>query len=548
MISGSSMFTFDAYNQVEIQPIYLANPDGTILYNLGTIYDRNFELRFNTMSTFSFTAPSSADGIATDYYNWLQYRRLVYVDNIGTFMITEISRENDGMMETKKVVCKSLEVMLSYKKLTLFTGTYKFYSSTAPEGTLMEEVMSYIPGWTIAYVSEELDDYDNTAGIYRTFDVTDKTIYDFLMNEVSQTFQCVFVFDSIEKTISIYTIEEATQPSDIFISFENLMESFSISESTGELVTALTVYGGDSKEGELGINLVNPLGTNTIYNFSYFKNTSWMDADLVTAITNWEALVEANRTSYSNYLTAYKEKNREILFYKSTSLTLSAEMAALNLEKDVLLEGGFSLDSILAEISDKQDEIDANYNALTTATQEANTILESLRAINTAVSFETNFTSEQIEKLDNFIIGNTYTNTNFLITDIMSDVEVQEMATELYTEGVNVLSKVAQPRYTFELNMANFLFIKEFEPFIAQLAFGEEITVEISAGSFLYPVLLGIDFNYDDPNQFKMLLSNRLRMGDEEFQYNDLFGSIVDSSTTSEFNSKKWNDISGFFG
>jgi hypothetical protein len=40
------------------------------------------------------------------------------------------------------------------------------------------------------------------------------------------------------------------------------------------------------------------------------------------------------------------------------------------------------------------------------------------------------------------------------------------------------------------------------------------------------------------------ILSNRVRLDDQEFQYTDLFGSLVDSGTTTNFNSQKWNSTS----
>src|SRR5512137_3170562 len=98
-----AMFSFDKFNQNEIPNFYLANPDSTILFNLGTIYNRAFELRFNTLSKLTFTAPKEVDGVATDYYDWLQYRRLVNVEGIGVFMITNIETTNDGAIEIKNV-------------------------------------------------------------------------------------------------------------------------------------------------------------------------------------------------------------------------------------------------------------------------------------------------------------------------------------------------------------------------------------------------------------------------------------------------------------
>jgi hypothetical protein len=40
-------------------------------------------------------------------YDLLEYRRIVKVENIGNFMITDIEIDNDGMQESKKITCQS---------------------------------------------------------------------------------------------------------------------------------------------------------------------------------------------------------------------------------------------------------------------------------------------------------------------------------------------------------------------------------------------------------------------------------------------------------
>jgi hypothetical protein len=39
--------------------------------------------------------------INTDYFDYLDYLRLIYVPNIGYFMITGIEDDNDGIIYTK---------------------------------------------------------------------------------------------------------------------------------------------------------------------------------------------------------------------------------------------------------------------------------------------------------------------------------------------------------------------------------------------------------------------------------------------------------------
>jgi len=533
--------SFDVYDQVEIPVFTLCNPDETVLYNLGTIFDRNLELRYNTLSTLTFTAPSQVDGVATDYYDSLEYRRLVFVEGVANFMITDVKIDNNGGVEQKKITCQSLEVILSYKKLSLFSGTYTFNSVLSGSGVtttnLMTELMSYIPGWSLVYVDPTL------TNVTRSFDVTDKTLYDFMINDVSQTFQCIFVFDTIAKTVRVKTADNATTPTDVFISFDNLMNSFTKDESTNELVTALNVLGGE----DMAINLVNPIGTNTIYNFDYYKDTAWMSQSLIDAIDVWEASVEEQQPIYANLLTGLRIENTTLITLNSDLVTLEGELSALVVVKDARVQQGLDITEVSgsivvveAEIVDKEAEIAAEESVI-------DGINAQLSAINTSLLFENNFTASQLTSLNNFIIGSTYTNTTFIQTSLMSEVDVQNVSQELYDLAETVLVKLSQPRYSFEIDAANFLFIKDFEPFIAQISLGCTITVELSPTVSTVAALLGIDFSYDDPTQFQLLLSNRLRLDDSQFQYGDMQGEAIDAGITTKFNSQKWNSVSSSY-
>jgi len=543
-----ALFSFDKYNQSEVPNFYLSNPDGRVLFNLGTIYNRKFELRFNTLSKCTFTAPKYVDGNLSDYYSWLQYRRLINVEGIGVFMITGIEVENDGVREVKNITGESLETSLNYKKLTLFEGGYYFYNSIKPEGTLFFELMRYIPGWTIGDIDPDLDTvYADPAidNLYRVFEIADKSLYDMMINDVSQTYQCTFAFDTINKTVSVYKLENATTLSDIYISFDNLIRTLKLSESTEELATALTVIGGEGLE----VNLVNPLGTSTIYNFDYYKSTDWMTQGLIDALTDWEDKVDFYQPTYANLLTDLQNQNYIMVNLQAVLAGYNADLAALQIQKDAAIQAKQSTTAIQAQINAVENLITTTENQMDTQQGIINGIQGLLSTINYALSFENpdNFTNEQVIELNEFIIGNTYTNTNYIQTSVMSQLDIQTNAQQLYDLGKQILVKISEPRYSFEIDSANFIFLKEYQPFITQLSLGCTITVEIEDGSYVYPALLGIDFDYDNPTEFKMVLSNRLRMDDDKFQYNDLFGSMVDSSVTTNFNSQKWNSASRLY-
>ena len=548
---------FDAFGIAETPTFIVCNPDKSELYAMGSAFDKKYSPRYNALSEISFTAPSKifvnpitknvegfqasafqntafqvedVDTSLVEYYDYLAPKRLVLLPDIGYFMITEVEEINDGITNLKTVVAKSLEVQLTFKKISNFSGTYQFYNSVSPSGTLLATILTYIPGWTIGIIDAELQT------LWRTFDISDSTIYSFLINDVEEAFQAVFDFDYNLQTINAYTVEGATSSTDIFMSFDNLLEEVNISEISDELVTALNVYGS----GDLSINQVNPLGGDSIYDFSYFKSTSWMPQELLTDIENWEIVVESYQAGYADLLTELLDYNETLISQQADLVDLQGELAALEAVKSAKIQQGLSLTTINISIAAKEAEITAQSELITTTSGSITTTGSSLAAINTLCSFDNNFSGSQLTELSNFIYGSTYQNDNFIQTDLMTNAEIQAEAQELYDQALDVLAKVSQPRYEFKVDAVNFTMLSEFQTFITQLSLGAIITLELNTGTYIYPVLLGMDINYEDPSDFSLIFSNRLRLDDSSFQFSDLFEQTVSSSLNTSFNSEQW--------
>ncbi|MDD4157194.1 MAG: hypothetical protein PHY08_11535 [Candidatus Cloacimonetes bacterium] len=540
--------TFDYFGKADDVSLILCNPSGEQLVILGTVYDRKATYRFNALSDLEFTAPYMINGVVTPYYSLIQPKRLVLVDGIMCFLITEVTECGDGIKKYKEVSCKSLEATMNYKKVTSFEGTYKFYDSlgTSASPGLLNKVLEYIPEWTIDEVDTDL------SLLYRTFEVDDKTLYSFLTEEVSETYQCVFSFDTLNKTISAHTVPNATTNSDIYLSYDNLIKSTEIKEITDELITCLTVTGG----GDLSINSVNPLGTNKIYNFSYYKNSNWMSAGLISSLTAWENKITTNQATYADLLTSLQDYNEDLITLQAELVTLQGEYTALENVKLARIEQGLDLTDINNQLAAKQAQINTKNSQITAKQSQITSVTNSLTAINTSLSFDTNFTLAQRNELSNFMFGSTYTNENFIQTSIMTNTEIQEQAQGLYDQAIDVLDKLSQPRYEFSMDSVNFTALEEYSVFTDQLELGTVVTLDLggnasiydtdyipSSGSsvFVYPALLEIEVNYDDPSDFALTFSNRLRLDNSDFQLSDLLGSNNNSSITTKFNSEQWS-------
>ena len=201
---------------------------------------------------------------------------------------------------------------------TLYIKAYpnvRFYYPTNPALSLLHLVLDKIPGWKIGSVDATLWRKE------RKFDEDRIAIYDFLMNEVQDTFKCVVEWDTLTNTINVYeeaedgiTEDNAVQTrwnTDVFISRENLASEININYSTDDIKTKLKVSGADG----LDVREVN-LGKNYIFNLDYYHTSDWMEQDLFEA--------------YNRYLDAVK------LYTPQYTLAAQRRVAAYNRYNDLM--------------------------------------------------------------------------------------------------------------------------------------------------------------------------------------------------------------------
>lgn len=525
--------SFDYFNQYQIPNLTLCNPNSEELLSLGTAYRRVLTLRYNALSEFSFVMANKIDtDVYVEGYDLIQAKRLVLIENIGYFRIDKVTEDIDGIKKIKNVTCFALEVEMVQKKLTAFGGTFKLYDITSPSTTLLGRIIQLIPNWTIGTIDSTLLDK------FRSFDVSDTTIYNFLMTDVETAYGCIFVFDTVARTISALSRENATYDSDIYLSDNNIIKTLGITEISDEITTVLYVYGS----GNLDIRNVNPLGTDAIYNFDYYMTTDWMSQSLIDAIVAWQGLVDTNQPIYATNLTSLKNYNAIKLQLNSELVQLNSELTTLETLEKVRIENNETFEDIAILITAKELEVISKQSEISVANSNITNTTTLLTNINSLLSFSSNFTPSQLLELNTFMIENTYQNENFIQTSIMTNEEIQDTAQDLYDQAVSVLVRLSQPRYEFSLDAANFVFLKEYEIFTNQLRLGSSVIIEKEEDVLIETILLEIKINYDDASDFSMTFSNRLRLDGASYIYSDLFGQTVKSATSVSFDSVNWGE------
>ena len=534
--SSGTNSRFDYFGKQEKPSITLCNPGGSQLYSLNNCFDTEIILRWLSQSEFTFSFPRTVNGVTLPAYDLIEGKRLVLVDGIGYFVIYEVSDESQEGSQIKTATCLSLEYELVSKRINSFSGTYRFYNPDNPSDstTLIGAVFALVPSWTIVSIDSSLND------IYRTFSTDDTNVYTFLVEEVHDAYGCNFIFDFLNRTVSILSVDVIMPETDIFLSFDNLIHNTSYEEVSNEITTCMFCYGG----GNLSIRNVNPLGTNVIYDFTYYKNTNWMSQGLIDSINAWETKKASYEDEYAALIVSLGNNQTDLLTEQAKLVEYQSILSAHEQVRIVREQAGMDTVDIDAMIQIDNENIAVQALIVSGFTDVIEGVTTRLSEINDALDLENtdNFSVVNLAELRSFMYENTYQNDNIIITDLMTPTEIQEQSSKLYEDSLEALARASVPRYKIEISAVNFLALQEYLPFINALKLGHQITVDSGKGYFIDAILTEYTFSYDDPENFEIILSNRQRSDSDGFIFSDFIGKSISTSTTVINNIGEWSD------
>ena len=513
--------SFDIYNQQEKPPMSLCNPNQEELFSLGASYNVNPSFRWNAISEISFDFPRYIDGVELPAFSYLEGKRLVLLEDIGYFVLNDPEEDNDGGTPIKHLTALSLESELITKNVLSLAGTYKMYDATDPTNleTIVGLISYYAPNWTVSEVDATLVDK------YRTFSSSNTNLYSFLTSEANSAYNCFFIFDYLNREIRIVDYDTAINETDIFLSFDNLIKNEHYKEISSEIFTAMECNGG----GGLTIRNVNPLGTNYIYNFTYYKTSEWMSEGLVTAITNWENKFSGYLSVYSGYAVSLSDHQTELVEEQAVLTDMQSQLAIYNQTLEIRTQQGLDTTEVEALI-DEQEILINNQNLVIVGIQSSiASVTATMIAINQDLAFTNtaNFTTVQYLELNAYIYEHTYKNENIIITDIMTNDEINQQSLDLYNDAQSVLARTSIPRYQITIDSINFLAIKEYLPFIEQFNLGDQITLDSGKGYYISSTLLEYSFSYDNPEEFSIIISNQKRLDNASFIFTDYMNETL---------------------
>ena len=333
--------SFDNYGIPLQSNAYLAKPNRQPICALNGIDRESFSSTINTndiseasVDVYRFICINGKE-IETSGYQYIEKNLKVRIDQIGWFLIKDVSENNDGIKELKTVTLESVESEMvnhnlnglkinrgttdSYEMLVdgnveIIDGVefakeqIKFHNPNNPDLSLLDIALkvSDMYGWTIGYV----DDKPKTYRTYKdgklveekqvkladeigTFEIDTQNVYSFFTQDLSQFFSCVFIFDYEKLEINVYRPENLGKDTNINIGFRNLQQSNSITTDESNLFTRYIVNGGNN----LNILQVN-FGSNFIEDLNYYMNEKFMSKELIRKYQLWLNDVETKRPDY----------------------------------------------------------------------------------------------------------------------------------------------------------------------------------------------------------------------------------------------------------
>ena len=420
--------------------IFLCETNKEKICQLNTT-DTKGSFKFNAYSELSFEVARIYNDITTGqtkvnpYFDKIESPRLIYLENIAYFELQGPDHDSNGIKESKTCTCYSLEYTLSTKFLEdFFINTGKFdslevlnaddpekivpitlYNQSKPKLSLLHLALEKIYGWKIGHIDDSL------KTLSRQFEIDRQSVYDFLMTEVCEKFNCYIVFDTINNEINIYaesltskfigdgktksftitppfekintvsidgyktimwtynsstgviTLENAPASgahievvdgaltdweTDVFVTFDNLSQETKVHYDADSIKTVLTVTYGDN----LDIRETN-LGMPYLTDISYYYTVDWMGQDLYDAYTKYLQ----KSSQYQSEYTANAQKMLEIancIAFEENRLSLEYSVATSVNSTTVgtyYVKGGTAPNYYYTEVS-----LPADYNVNTT--------------------------------------------------------------------------------------------------------------------------------------------------------------------------------------
>lgn len=525
----------DFLNNLEKPIIYIAKKDKTFLGAVSIYDDLSLTFNLNAYQTASFKIYRDINGKKYEHYDDFQEDRLIMIQGISWYKIhVETNIEDTGI--SKSITANSLECTLCNKRLIDFecnTGEILyddyvktiFYDPANPKGSLLNRVLNVAPSWSVGHVDATL------ANKQRSFDEDDVDVYSFLTGDVSEAFNCLFIFDTFNMTVSAYDLDNYGDDTNIYVSMDNLAQSMVETIDENSIITCYRVNGGDG----IYINEVNPNSTNKIYNFEYY-------------LPEMEESIQNKMKAYNEKYQSLKPQYEEIMKRLGDQIGVIQELETRlpdsldskdwtkyglhfldskvksfkNIDEIYCAQGMNKPDSFnynlyqqnLEDLNNVTAEYNKRKSEVDSATDVYNSIIAERNAVQSQLDMNKWFTKDEWKTLDSYVVEETYSNDNYITTDNTTDTERFDIERQLFDVAWKDLSKKCRPQYQYSSTLSNVLTIPQFKGFLKYFQLGNFIRMATDYDTVIKLRLISFTVDYNDTGKIDVTFSDAIRVHD----------------------------------
>ena len=525
----------DFLNNLEKPIIYIAKKDKTFLGAVSIYDDLSLTFNLNAYQTASFKIYRDINGNKYEHYDDFQEDRLIMIQGISWYKIhVETNIENTGI--SKSITANSLECTLCNKRLIDFecnTGEILyddyvktiFCDPTNPKGSLLHRVLNVAPSWSVGHVDATL------ANKQRSFDEDDVDVYSFLTGDVSEAFNCLFIFDTFNQTVNAYDLDNYGEDTNIYVSMDNLAQSMTETIDENSIITCYRVNGGDG----IYINEVNPNSTNKIYNFEYYLPE--MEESIQNKVKAYNEKYQSLKPQYEEIMKRLGDQigviqdletrlpdsldskdwtkyGLEFLDSKVKSFKNIDEVyCAQGMNKpdsfnyNLYQQNLEDLNNVTAEYNKRKSEVDS-------ATEVYNFIIAERNAVQSQLDMDKWVTKDEWKTLDSYVVEETYSNDNYITTDNTTDTERFDIERQLFDVAWKDLSKKCRPQYQYSSTLSNVLTIPQFKGFLKYFQLGNFIRMATDYDTVIKLRLISFTVDYNDTSKIDVTFSDAIRVHD----------------------------------
>ena len=309
-----------------------------------------------------------------------------------------------------------IQYTLTYKNGVTDTKTFKFLNCKGLK----------LKAKTVNIVYELGEWSENWVTKYRTFE-SQSCSWTTMLSQVEEAFDCIITFNSYEQTISVYDKDSFGEEVGLMLTFDNALKEIGKQKKISDVISRLYIESSNTS-----IASVNPLGTEYVESFEYYKKHNIMSDELKQSIEDYEKLVEEKDVEFMTLNSQKRTKDQTLTLKNSRLVSLQGQYTAENaILTSYIKSCNDAEDAKKSEWAKKQE---AQQAIVTGIESEIKTLLEEIQTLKDEIeSLQEAMTQIGISiKKENAVYNNKKLFTDDLLLELSDYVVESSLSDDVY--------------------------------------------------------------------------------------------------------------------